>query len=122
MSFHSPSDRDYLLIPSRSKAQWMARILFLESVAGVPGMVGGMCRHLSSLRLMKRDGGWINTLLQEAENERMHLVRRSTFLDVEIGTDGFADDVPRDQAAEQVLPLYGSRCPGYVFLPSPRPT
>lgn len=30
-----------------------------------------MCRHLQSLRLMKRDGGWISTLLQEAENERV---------------------------------------------------
>ncbi|SCV72311.1 BQ2448_3848 [Microbotryum intermedium] len=54
--------------------QWMARILFLESIAGVPGMVAGTLRHLRSLRLMKRDGGWINTLLQEAENERMHLM------------------------------------------------
>ena len=27
---------------------WLSRILFLESVAGVPGMVGGMVRHLSS--------------------------------------------------------------------------
>ncbi|KAI5478296.1 alternative oxidase [Pseudohyphozyma bogoriensis] len=54
--------------------QWMARILFLESIAGIPGMVGGILRHLQSLRLMKRDGGWINTLLQEAENERMHLM------------------------------------------------
>jgi ubiquinol oxidase len=37
-------------------------------------MVAGMLRHLKSLRRMKRDNGWINTLLQEAENERMHLV------------------------------------------------
>jgi len=54
--------------------QWMLRILFLETIAGIPGMVGGILRHLQSLRLMKRDGGWINTLLQEAENERMHLM------------------------------------------------
>ncbi|GAA5937637.1 alternative oxidase [Sporobolomyces koalae] len=54
--------------------QWMARILFLESIAGVPGFTAGILRHLRSLRLMKRDGGWINTLLQEAENERMHLL------------------------------------------------
>jgi hypothetical protein len=38
-------------------------------------MVAGMLRHLKSLRRMERDNGWINTLLQEAENERMHLVR-----------------------------------------------
>uniref|UniRef100_M4B7E2 Alternative oxidase n=1 Tax=Hyaloperonospora arabidopsidis (strain Emoy2) TaxID=559515 RepID=M4B7E2_HYAAE len=53
---------------------WLNRCLFLESVAGVPGMVGGMLRHLRSLRLLKRDYGWIHTLLEEAENERMHLL------------------------------------------------
>lgn len=50
------------------------RCLFLEAVAGVPGMVGGMVRHMSSLRGLKRDHGWIHTLLEEAENERMHLL------------------------------------------------
>jgi threonyl-tRNA synthetase len=45
---------------------WLRRIIFLETVAGVPGMVGGMLRHLRSLRLMQRDNGWINTLLEEA--------------------------------------------------------
>ena len=32
--------------------QWLQRILFLESVAGVPGMVAATLRHLKSLRLM----------------------------------------------------------------------
>ncbi|KAI0297637.1 AOX, alternative oxidase mitochondrial precursor [Russula brevipes] len=54
--------------------QWMTRILFLESIAGVPGMVAATLRHLKSLRLMRRDSGWIHTLLEEAENERMHLM------------------------------------------------
>lgn len=53
---------------------WIRRIIFLETVAGVPGMVAGMLRHLHSLRLMRRDYGWIHTLLAEAENERMHLL------------------------------------------------
>ncbi|KAH7913407.1 AOX, alternative oxidase mitochondrial precursor [Hygrophoropsis aurantiaca] len=53
---------------------WLSRILFLETVAGVPGMVAAVLRHLGSLRLMRRDSGWIHTLLQEAENERMHLM------------------------------------------------
>ncbi|BGP18162.1 hypothetical protein JCM10213_009005 [Rhodosporidiobolus nylandii] len=57
-----------------TEREWMARVLFLESIAGVPGFTAGMLRHLRSLRLMKRDGGWINSLLQEAENERMHLL------------------------------------------------
>ncbi|KAH9002675.1 AOX, alternative oxidase mitochondrial precursor [Lactarius hatsudake] len=54
--------------------QWLTRILFLESIAGVPGMVGATLRHLKSIRLMRRDSGWIHTLLEEAENERMHLM------------------------------------------------
>jgi hypothetical protein len=41
-----------------TEAKWLNRIVFLESVAGVPGMVGGMLRHLRSLRRMKRDNGW----------------------------------------------------------------
>ena len=60
-----------------TEQKWLTRFIFLESVAGVPGMVGGMLRHLSSLRKMKRDNGWIETLLEEAYNERMHLL---TFL------------------------------------------
>uniref|UniRef100_H2YUC5 Alternative oxidase n=1 Tax=Ciona savignyi TaxID=51511 RepID=H2YUC5_CIOSA len=54
--------------------QWNKRIIFLETIAGVPGMVGAMVRHLVSLRSLKRDHGWIHTLLEEAENERMHLM------------------------------------------------
>ena len=43
--------------------KWLRRIVFLETVAGVPGMVGAMVRHLRSLRHMDRDHGWIHTLL-----------------------------------------------------------
>ena len=51
------------------------RAVVLETVAGVPGMVAGMWNHLRSLRKMKPDDrGWIRTLLEEAENERMHLM------------------------------------------------
>ncbi|OWZ19881.1 Alternative oxidase [Phytophthora megakarya] len=57
-----------------TEKDWLNRCLFLESVAGVPGMVAGMLRHLRSLRALKRDYGWIHTLLEEAENERMHLL------------------------------------------------
>ena len=41
-----------------NERKWLVRFVFLESVAGVPGMVGGMLRHLHSLRRMKRDNGW----------------------------------------------------------------
>ena len=47
------------------------RNVFLETVAGVPGMVAGMMRHLRSMRKMKRDMGWMETLLEESYNERM---------------------------------------------------
>jgi ubiquinol oxidase len=50
------------------------RAVVLETIAAVPGMVGGTLQHLKSLRRMKDDGGWIHTLLAEAENERMHLM------------------------------------------------
>tara|TARA_R110002153_G_scaffold58500_1_gene160538 strand:- start:311 stop:904 length:594 start_codon:yes stop_codon:yes gene_type:complete len=51
------------------------RAVVLETVAGVPGMVAGMWQHLRSLRKMQADNrGWIKTLLDEAENERMHLM------------------------------------------------
>ena len=39
-----------------------------------PGMIAAMTRHLKSLRYLQRDYGWIHTLLEEAENERMHLL------------------------------------------------
>jgi ubiquinol oxidase len=51
----------------------------LETIAAVPGMVGGALQHLRSLRRMESDHGWIHTLLEEAENERMHLL---TFINI----------------------------------------
>ena len=50
------------------------RAVVLETVAAVPGMVAGMLIHFKSLRKMEDDKGWIKTLLEEAENERMHLM------------------------------------------------
>ena len=50
------------------------RAVVLETVAAVPGMVGGALQHLRCLRRMEDDHGWIRTLLDEAENERMHLM------------------------------------------------
>ena len=55
------------------------RAVVLETVAAVPGMVGGLLQHLSAIRRMRDDEGWIRTLLDEAENERMHLM---TFIEI----------------------------------------
>ena len=61
------------------KKKYGHRAVVLETVAAVPGMVAGMLIHLKSLRTMKADRGWIKILLEEAENERMHLM---TFIEV----------------------------------------
>ncbi|MEO1492140.1 MAG: alternative oxidase [Pseudomonadota bacterium] len=50
------------------------RAVVLETVAAVPGMVGGLLQHLKAIRHIRDDQGWIRTLLDEAENERMHLM------------------------------------------------
>jgi ubiquinol oxidase len=50
------------------------RAIVLETIASVPGMIGGMFQHLKSLRFIRDDGGWIKALLDESENERMHLL------------------------------------------------
>ncbi|WP_309643536.1 alternative oxidase [Phenylobacterium sp.] len=55
------------------------RAIVLETVAAVPGMVGATIQHLTCLRRMVDDDGWIRTLMEEAENERMHLM---TFIEV----------------------------------------
>lgn len=55
------------------------RAVVLETVAAVPGMVGATLNHLKALRRMRDDNGWIRTLMDEAENERMHLM---TFIEV----------------------------------------
>ena len=68
------------------KKRYGHRAVVLETVAAVPGMVAGMLLHLKSLRKMEDDKGWIKTLLDEAENERMHLmtfihIAKPTFLE-----------------------------------------
>jgi len=60
-------------------ARYGNRAIVLETVAAVPGMVGATMSHLRALRRMEDDAGWIRTLMEEAENERMHLM---TFIQV----------------------------------------
>jgi len=45
----------------------------LETIAAVPGLAGGMANHLRCLRKLEHNN-WIKTLLDESENERMHLM------------------------------------------------
>ena len=68
-----------LLADTFFKKKYGHRAVVLETVAAVPGMVAGMLLHLRSLRKMQDDRGWIKILLDEAENERMHLM---TFIQI----------------------------------------
>ncbi|KAG6966146.1 hypothetical protein JG688_00006896 [Phytophthora aleatoria] len=52
-----------------TEQDWLNRCLFLETIAGVTGMVERMARRLRSL---KQNNDWTQSLLDETENERMH--------------------------------------------------
>jgi len=56
------------------KENTLNRVIFLETIAAVPGMVAAITRHFRSLRKMERDGGLVQLFLEEANNERMHLL------------------------------------------------
>lgn len=56
------------------KKRYGHRAVVLETVAAVPGMVAALFLHLRSLRRIEDDKGRIANLLDEAENERMHLM------------------------------------------------
>ncbi|KAF8668692.1 hypothetical protein HU200_051876 [Digitaria exilis] len=61
-------------------AYWTVKSLrFPTDVFFQARMVGGMLLHLRSLRRFEQSGGWIRALMEEAENERMHLM---TFMEV----------------------------------------
>lgn len=53
---------------------YLRRVVVLETVAAIPGMVGGLFRHLYSLRNLEDNGEAIKKLVLEAENERQHLL------------------------------------------------
>lgn len=87
---HQPRDfRDHIALAFTKTMRFCAdtffakryghRAIVLETVAAVPGMVGATINHLKCLRRMCDDNGWIRTLMEEAENERMHLM---TFIQV----------------------------------------
>eukprot|EP01133_Synstelium_polycarpum_P015235 gene15235-18031_t len=64
------------------KEKYIHYACVLETVAAVPGMVAGMLNHLKVLRNMEHNN-WIKILLDEAENERMHLM---TFMEISMPT------------------------------------
>jgi len=62
------------------------RAVVLETVAAVPAMVAATLLHLRCLRRMMDDRGWVRTFMDEAENQRAHLmsfvaITRPSFLE-----------------------------------------
>jgi ubiquinol oxidase len=56
------------------RSRYLHRAVVLETVAAVPGMVGATLQHLRSLRVMRGRADMVKVLMDEAENERMHLM------------------------------------------------
>jgi ubiquinol oxidase len=56
------------------RSRYLHRAVVLETVAAVPGMVGATLQHLRSLRAMRGRADMVRVLMEEAENERMHLM------------------------------------------------
>jgi ubiquinol oxidase len=54
--------------------RYLHRAVVLETVAAVPGLVGAVLQHLRSVRLMRDRADRVKTLMEESENERMHLM------------------------------------------------
>lgn len=50
------------------------RVIVLETIAAVPAMVAATLLHLKCLRRMIDDRGWVRTFMEEAENQRAHLM------------------------------------------------
>lgn len=86
------------------------RAVVLETVAAVPGMVGGLLQHLKCLRQIRDDEGFIRELLEEAENERMHLM---TF--IEIAQPSFFE-----RALIMIVQLVFYNCYFFLYLLAPK--
>jgi ubiquinol oxidase len=50
------------------------RAVVIETVAAVPPMVAATLLHLQCLRRMTDDRGWVRVFMDEAENQRVHLM------------------------------------------------
>jgi ubiquinol oxidase len=56
------------------RKRYLHRSVVLETVAAVPGLVGAALQHLRSLRVMRGRAEMVKILMDESENERMHLM------------------------------------------------
>jgi ubiquinol oxidase len=54
--------------------QYGGQAAVLETIAAVPAMVAATLLHLKCLRRMTDDRGWVRAFMEEAENQRAHLM------------------------------------------------
>ncbi|CAH1764657.1 937_t:CDS:2, partial [Entrophospora sp. SA101] len=56
----------------RMPTDWLFKKNYIHRAVMLETAIGGTIRHLKSLRKLEHDGGWIEHLLHEAENERQY--------------------------------------------------
>lgn len=56
-----------------TEKKWGRHFLFMESISGVPRVIASFVRHLKAIFYKQHDSGAYHHLIQEEENERMHL-------------------------------------------------
>lgn len=78
--------------PNMNVDKYLVRFIFLESVAAVPGMVGGALRHLRSLRLMRPDNGWIHSMLQVRDDKAILCVGGNDYFEDRRYNGGFVPE------------------------------
>lgn len=69
----------------RDAKTWFNRMVLLESIAPIPGLVVGTAKYFKNLSSMKVDRALTHFMLEESENERTHLFlwlnyNKSTYL------------------------------------------
>eukprot|EP00347_Sterkiella_histriomuscorum_P005191 403357544 len=57
----------------RDAKTWFNRMVLLESIAPIPGLVVGTAKYFKNLKDMKTDRALVHFMLEESENERTHL-------------------------------------------------
>jgi len=72
--FAAAAERFLTAIAGGFGHRYGSRVIVLETIAAVPAMVGASLLHLQCLRQLIDDRGWVRTFMEEAENQRAHLM------------------------------------------------
>jgi len=72
--FAASAERLLTAIAGGFGRRYGSRVVVLETIAAVPAMVSASLLHLQCLRQLIDDRGWVRTFMDEAENQRAHLM------------------------------------------------